>query len=435
MGQVKNKFLKYLNKLKPRGMQTTLMLSFSVISVLIMLILGVVLYIRFSNVSRGEIVETTRKLMEQTGENLEDYLVSMRQISDAVYYNVVKESDFSTQESTIQKGMNLLYEANRDNLRSIAIYNNYGSLMAAEPVASQKEDPNVTKQSWYQSAMGEMENMHFSTPHIQNLFDDGTMGYYWVISLSRAVELTEKGDSRTGVLLVDMDYSSISRMMDQINHLISEVYEGKIKLQNSEMKALQAQINPHFLYNSLSIINWKALEAGEDEISKVTLALSTYYRTSLNRGETMTTVENEISNIRAYLKIQLVMHDDSFAVKEEIDPEISGYEIPKLILQPLVENAIDHGLDMSESEEKCLYVGVTQDGDSLVFTVRDNGIGMEQQKADEILTYQSSGYGVRNVCERIQVLYGEAGSMKVTSGPGKGTEVKIKIPKKAGKKA
>ena len=100
-----------------------------------------------------------------------------------------------------------------------------------------------------------------------------------------------------------------------------------------------------------------------------------------------------------------------------------------------MENAIDHGLDMSESEEKCLYVGASQDGGSLVFTVRDNGVGMEQQKADEILTYQSSGYGVRNVCERIQVLYGEAGSMKVTSSPGKGTEVKIKIPKKAGKKA
>ena len=224
MEQVRNKFLKYLNRLKPRGMQTTLMFSFSVISVFIMLILGTVLYIRFSNVSRDEIVETTRKLMEQTGENLEDYLVSMRQISDAVYYNVVKESDFSTQESSIQKGMNLLYEANRDNLRSIAIYNNYGSLMAAEPVASQKEDPNVTKQSWYQNAMEEMENMHFSTPHIQNLFDDGTMGYYWVITLSRAVELTEGGDSRTGVLLVDMDYSSISRMMDQINTANSGQY-------------------------------------------------------------------------------------------------------------------------------------------------------------------------------------------------------------------
>ena len=245
----------------------------------------------------------------------------------------------------------------------------------------------------------------------------------------RKVTVTSNSNDEVGVLI-----RSFRRMMDQINHLISEVYEGKIKLQNSEMKALQAQINPHFLYNSLSIINWKALEAGEDEISQVTLALSTYYRTSLNRGETMTTVENEISNIRAYLKIQLVMHDDSFAVKEEVDPEISGYEIPKLILQPLVENAIDHGLDMSENEEKSLYVGAAQDGDLLIFTVRDNGVGMEQEKADEILTYQSSGYGIRNVCERIQVLYGEAGTMKVTSSPGQGTEVKIRIPKKAGKK-
>ena len=245
----------------------------------------------------------------------------------------------------------------------------------------------------------------------------------------RKVTVTSNSNDEVGVLI-----RSFRRMMDQINHLISEVYEGKIKLQNSEMKALQAQINPHFLYNSLSIINWKALEAGEDEISKVTLALSTYYRTSLNRGETMTTVENEISNIRAYLKIQLVMHDDSFAVKAEVDPEISGYEIPKLILQPLVENAIDHGLDMSESEEKCLYIGAAQDGDFLVFTVRDDGVGMEQKKADEILTYQSTGYGIRNVCERIQVLYGETGSMKVKSSPGQGTEVKIRIPKKAGKK-
>ena len=101
---MKNKFYEYLNRLKPRGIQSTLMISFSMISAFIMLILGVVLYIRFSNISRGEIVETTRKLMEQTGENLEDYLVSMRQISDAVYYNVVKESDFLDEESSSKKG-------------------------------------------------------------------------------------------------------------------------------------------------------------------------------------------------------------------------------------------------------------------------------------------------------------------------------------------
>ena len=244
----------------------------------------------------------------------------------------------------------------------------------------------------------------------------------------RKVTVSSDADDEVGVLI-----RSFRRMMNQMNRLISEVYEAKIRLQNSEMKALQAQINPHFLYNSLSIINWKALEAGEDEISKVTLALSTYYRTSLNRGETMTTVESEVSNIRAYLRIQLIMHDNSFSVEEDIDLDVSGVEIPKLILQPLVENAIAHGLDMSEREDKLLYIGVAQEGENVVFTVRDNGVGMEQQKAEEILTYHSSGYGVRNVCERIKVLYGEGGTMEVKSSPVCGTEVKIRIPKKAEK--
>ena len=159
------------------------MIAFSLTSIAIMLILGIGIYIRFSAVSRREIIQSTRKLIEQTGENLEDYLVSMRQISDAVYYNVIKENDLSSPENGIRQGMNLLYEANRSRLRSIAIYNHYGSLMAAEPVALQKEDPDVTRQGWYEKAVADTANMHFSTPHIQNLFDDGTRQYYWVISL------------------------------------------------------------------------------------------------------------------------------------------------------------------------------------------------------------------------------------------------------------
>lgn len=200
------------------------MIAFSLISLSLMMVLGIVMYIRFSNLSRQETVQSTQKLMEQTGENLEDYLVSMRQISDAAYYNVIKENDFASQDQDIQTKMNLLYEANRDNLRSIAIYNKHGSLRMAEPVAAQKEDPDVTKQDWYKQAMDEMENVHFSIPHIQNLFDDGTFRYYWVISLSRVVELTGNGVSQLGVLLVDMDYSSISRMMKQINTLNTEQY-------------------------------------------------------------------------------------------------------------------------------------------------------------------------------------------------------------------
>lgn len=198
-------------------MQSTIMIAFSMISISIMLLLGSVMYLRFSALSRQEVIQSTKKLMKQTEEGLEDYLVSMRQISDALYYNVIKESDFSSQNNEIQNGMNLLYEANRDNLRSIAIYNDYGSLMAAEPIASQKKDPDVTKQEWYVQAMNKMENLHFSTTHIQNLFDDTAFRYYWVISLSRVVELTSDGVSQLGVLLVDMDYSRIYRMMKQIN--------------------------------------------------------------------------------------------------------------------------------------------------------------------------------------------------------------------------
>lgn len=221
---MKKKFLQYLQTMRPGGIQSTLMTVFSLISVLTMLLMGILMYMRFSMLSRQETIESSRKLMEQTGESMEDYLVNMRQISDAVYYNVVKENDFYDEKEDIQRGMNLLYEANRDKLRTIAIYNRDGSLVAAEPVASQKEDPDVTRQEWYQKAVDKMENIHFSIPHIQNLFDDNSFRYYWVISSSRAVELTENRNSQTGVLLVDMDFSSISRMMKQINEVSNGQY-------------------------------------------------------------------------------------------------------------------------------------------------------------------------------------------------------------------
>ena len=152
------------------------------------------------------------------------FFPSLRHPSIMYRHSVIKENDFSNRGNDIRRGMNLLYEANRSNLRSIAIYNNYGSLIAAEPIALQKEDPNVTRQGWYEKAISEMENMHFSTPHIQNLFDDNSRRYYWVISLSRVVELSGNGIPSTGVLIVDMDYAGISRMMKKINTLNNGQY-------------------------------------------------------------------------------------------------------------------------------------------------------------------------------------------------------------------
>ena len=223
---------------------------------------------------------------------------------------------------------------------------------------------------------------------------------------------------------------SFNDMTEEIGILVDDIRKKQENLRIIENRLLQEQINPHFLYNSLSIINWKAIEAGEDEISHVTLALSTYYRTSLNRGETMTTVAKEIDNIRAYLKIQLVMHDNEFRVVEQISDGLNDYLIPKLILQPLAENAIDHGIDVSENENPTLWLTIREENEHIFFEIRDNGAGMTQEKADQILTYQSSGYGVRNVCDRIHVLYGEKGEMKIESTPGKGTRVFIRIPKK-----
>ncbi len=239
----------------------------------------------------------------------------------------------------------------------------------------------------------------------------------------RKVTVVSQSKDEMGVLV-----RTFTRMMDEINKLISQVYEAKIKLQKTEMKALQAQINPHFLYNSLSIINWKALEADNEEISRITLALSTYYRTSLNKGETMTIAANEIRNIDAYLQIQLIMHDNSFQVIKEIQEDALSYSVPKLILQPLVENAIEHGLDVSEKEEKWLKISVCKEKDALIMAVEDNGMGMSEEQAKSIITYRSKGYGVRNVNDRITLLYGEEYHLRVKSRQGEGCRIEIAIP-------
>lgn len=239
----------------------------------------------------------------------------------------------------------------------------------------------------------------------------------------RKVTVVSQSKDEIGVLV-----RTFTRMMDEINKLISQVYEAKNKLQKTEMKALQAQINPHFLYNSLSIINWKALEADNEEISRITLALSTYYRTSLNKGETMTIAANEIRNIDAYLQIQLIMHDNSFQVIKEIQEDALSYSVPKLILQPLVENAIEHGLDVSEKEEKWLKISVCKEKDALIMAVEDNGMGMSEEQAKSIITYRSKGYGVRNVNDRITLLYGEEYHLRVKSRQGEGCRIEIAIP-------
>ncbi|MCI9492782.1 MAG: sensor histidine kinase [Lachnospiraceae bacterium] len=586
---MRNKLFRYLKKPELSGIQSTIMVVFSVVSLSMLLILGVVMYIRFSASARQEIISSTQKLMEQAGEYLEDYLVSMRRVSDSIYYNVIKQNDFADQNKDVQQGMNLLYEANRDNLRSIAVYNEYGSLMAAEPVVSQKEDPDITKQGWYEHAMEEVENMHFSTPHIQNLFDDASFRYYWVISLSRVVEYTDKGTPQSGVLLVDMDYSGIARMMkkintsgngqyfylcdsngqiiyhtrqiqinngiasensgqaarykdgvydeyfegehrkvivntisytgwklvgvipypvftygmfniryffgifmllmammlvyvnrmvsvsisrpilklnasvmeyeagetpeiyiggsqeirhlgysiqtsyEQIDKLMKEIVREQNERRKSELDALQSQINPHFLYNALDSIIWMVEDGRNDDAAFMISELAKLFRISLSKGRTIITVKDELRHANSYMNIQKIRYKNAFSVFFDIDPAIEACCTVKLILQPILENAINYGMSGMEGCGEVRVVGRQENGEILL-SVLDNGMGMAEEEVSLILADSNrkpshgSGVGIINVCKRIQILFGKEYGLTIKSEPDEGTEVSIRIP-------
>lgn len=245
---------------------------------------------------------------------------------------------------------------------------------------------------------------------------------------SREVTVSSDSEDEVGILI-----NSFHNMMDEINRLIDEVYVNKIALKEYELKALQAQINPHFLYNTLSMMNWMAIRSNQMEISKVTLALSTFYRTALSKGEDVVTVENCIQNMQAYLEIQLTMHDNNFSVEWDIDPTIKNEKMPKLLLQPVVENAIEHGIDEKEDGDKKIFLSFRGNGDDVVITVRDNGMGMPQEKAETLVTYQAKGYGLKNVNDRIRILYGENYGIRIFSAPDEGTTVVMRFPKEGRK--
>lgn len=240
-----------------------------------------------------------------------------------------------------------------------------------------------------------------------------------------SVEVTSQDKDEIGVL-----YRSFGNMLKRVRTLIEEVYVSKITQKESEMKALQAQINPHFLYNTLSLINWKALTAGEEDISKMTLAMSTFYRTALNRGKNTLRVEDELKNTKAYLEIQSMMHDHDFDYAVEVEPGILGYESLNLILQPLVENAIMHGIEHKTDGRGRIEIRGWLKDDCIWFSVADNGIGMSRETAQRILSMESKGYGVRNVNERICLCYGEEYAIRVESVVGKGTRMTLHFPTK-----
>lgn len=573
-----------------KSLQFMIAISFTLVTTVAMAFLGLFLYQSYNRAAEEIIMEDNSQLVDQVDRNLSNYLRNMMRISDTLYYNVIKNIDMG--QDTMEAEMNLLYESNKDSLISLACFTTEGDLVGAAPLVNLKNELDVTEQDWFVRAMDKMENLHFSSSHVQNLFENSNNRYYWVLSLSRGVELTTNGKVDSGILLVDMDFSGIKQLFSKVNnqemgyvylmgndgsiiyhprqnlifsHLLSEnnqkaaKYEdgihredfggqermvvvktvgytgwkivsvtpvknlhshlsrtrvmgilimllaiilmvfvnqvvstrivqplkrledsvkdvgdlgsietrqiyigGSHEIQHlgrtiqsmveklrqltddvvreqeekrkSELDALQSQINPHFLYNTLDSIMWMVeSEQYEDAISMVN-ALANLFRISLSKGKNIITVGEELSHAKNYLEIQKYRYKNKFDTFFHIEEGIEQYKTIKLIVQPLVENAIYYGMEAMYGDGE-IHIRAYTEGEELYIAVEDNGLGMPEEVVDGLLTDDSrirsrgSGIGLRNVHQRIQLYFGAGYGLEIESEPDEGTVVRIHLPK------
>ena len=218
-------------------------------------------------------------------------------------------------------------------------------------------------------------------------------------------------------------------MVAKLETLIQDVYVSQIARRESEFKALQTQINPHFLYNCLDNMNWYAIIRGDDHSSYIITQLSDFYRTSLNCGKNTLTVNEELKNAVAYMNLQLELHDNNFDFEKEIDEGIGHYLTINLMLQPILENAVKHGVDKSDNKQIRNRVCLTakREGQRLKFTVYNTGVVITQEVIQTLLVKQTKGYGLRNVNERIKLMFGSEYGIHIAPAEG-GTVCEIVIP-------
>lgn len=219
---------------------------------------------------------------------------------------------------------------------------------------------------------------------------------------------------------------SIDKMAKKINMLIEEVYKNEIEKKNLELNLLQSKISPHFLYNNLSAINWIAIEKEEYEIHEITTQMATFYRTALNKGVNIDKLRVEVDNIKAYIKLQLFAHEHSFEVDYEIDNSLLDLTIPLFVMQPIVENAIEHGIDQLREEHGKLRICIYAEEEVLYIEVCDNGTALFNRLGNAILPTDEYGYGISNVHKRIQLLYGEKYGVAIHADS-EGTKAKINL--------
>lgn len=585
---MKERFHRISKYYKKKSIQYMISISFTMVALVGMIFMGLALYLRFIDSTEKMIKEDNIRVIDQVNLNLDGYLRNMMRVSDSMYYRVIKNTDLAVEG--MDQEMNLLYETNRDQLVSICVFSESGKLVEASPVSRMKKTVKANQQDWFVSAMNKIENLHFSAPHVQNLFEDPDYRYRWVVSLSRAVELTQDGEIHHGVLLVDMNFSGIEQLFKDVNlgasgylYLMSDegeiiyhprqqlIYSGLLEENNlqtvnyddgnheetflgeerlvtvktvgytgwkivgitpmqditadyyhirsfvvfillftiflmifanlfvssrianpikslersvkelekgsldvdiavggsyeiqhlgktirkmvqqmrqlmedivaeqeskrkSELDALQSQINPHFLYNTLDSIVWMIENERYPEAINMVTALARLFRISLSKGKNIISVEDELEHARNYMKIQQVRYKNKFTVEFSAQPETLSLATIKLIVQPLLENAIYHGMEFMDGDGE-IKVSAYLEGEDLYIDVGDNGIGIPEEEIQVLLTDETrvrgkgSGIGLRNVHQRIQLYFGKEYGLMINSEPDVGTTIRIHLPK------
>lgn len=246
-------------------------------------------------------------------------------------------------------------------------------------------------------------------------------------------DLTVRAETEYGAEIGALS-SSFNTMIDKVNELLEQVTTEQVRLRRAELELLQAQINPHFLYNTLDTIVWLA-EAGDSrQVVSMVKSLSDFFRTALNRGKDMVTIREELQHVNSYLKIQQVRYQDILDYSIDVPDSLNEYMIPKITIQPIVENALYHGIKNKRGMGFIAVTGSAEE-DCFVITVTDDGIGIEAgevERLNRIIKTKSSGaegaYGLINVNERLRLKFGENYGITIESEPGVSTAVHVRLP-------
>ena len=256
--------------------------------------------------------------------------------------------------------------------------------------------------------------------------------------LRDSMKKVQEGDFSVSDVVVDSknEIGSLTKSFDVMTHRIHELMEQNVHEQEekrrSELKALQSQINPHFLYNTLDSIIWMAEGKKNEEVVLMTASLARLLRQSISNEDEVVPIANEVEYARGYLTIQKMRYKDKLEFQIEVDPSILHIPLIKLVLQPIIENAIYHGLKYKESKGLLIIKGFPKDGNA-VLQVIDDGVGMDEETLAHIydrhkVNYHSNGVGVYNVQKRLKLYYGEDYGITYESAPGEGTTATITIP-------